>query len=97
LFTYGHELFQQGRAPFIGVPDHDDRCLFIRAVPLEFYQIACRQFIIDSHLGADRNTNTSFEALAQAVDAGEFKDFNADVLLFERPLERSTVTSVGFG
>jgi hypothetical protein len=69
LFTYEHELFQQGRAPFFGVPDHDDRYLFVRAVPLEFCQVACRQFFFDSNFRAYRNSDIPLEALAQAVDA----------------------------
>jgi hypothetical protein len=97
LFTYGHELFQKGRAPFFGVPDHDDRCFLVRVVPFEFYQITCGQFIVDGDFGAYRDSDAPLEALAQAVDAGKFKDFCGDLLLLERPLERLAVTSVGFG
>jgi hypothetical protein len=76
------------------MPDHDDRCFSIRAVPLEFYQIASGQFFIDSNFGAYRDSDTPLEALAQAVDAGKFNGFGGDPLLFKRPLERSAVTSV---
>jgi hypothetical protein len=53
------------------VPYHDDRCFIVRAVPFEFYQIACGQLFVNGNFGAYGNADTPLEALAQAADAGK--------------------------
>jgi hypothetical protein len=53
------------------VPDHDNRRFFVRAVPFEFYQIACGQLFVNGNFGAYGNADTPLEAFAQAVDTGK--------------------------
>jgi hypothetical protein len=79
------------------MPDHENGRLHIRFSPSEFDQSSFLQLPLHGHLGANSDTNGAPQAIVHAVDAGKFKDAGGDLLFFERPLESTTVTSVGFG